>query len=254
MTVWALGDYPRVAREVLAGLAPRLVRACAVRPGRRVLDVGTGSGPVALAAAEAGADVVGVDVSPELLDVARATRPGAAVEWVFADAQRLPFADGEFDAVLSCVGAVFAPDQRATAGELLRVCRPGGTIGMVNWTPAGSVGRFFDVFGGSPVTAWGERAHVRALFGDGVSALTATEETLPVTRFATAARYCAYYKAHFGPVIAAFAEAADPTELDRRFLAYAEAELRGGLSYVGPSVLPAGREALVDPLAFGTHR
>jgi ubiquinone/menaquinone biosynthesis C-methylase UbiE len=229
MTVWALGDYPLLARELLAGLGPRLVEACEVRPGERVLDVGTGSGLVALTAAEVGADVVGVDVTPELLDVARAS--GAAVEWVFADAQRLPFADGEFDAVLSCVGAVFAPDQRAAAGELLRVCRPGGTIGMVNWTPGGSVGRFFDVFGGSPVTSWGEPAHVRSLFGDGVSALTATEETLPVTRFATAAQYCAYYKAHFGPVIAAFADAADPAELDRRFLGYADDELRGGLGY-----------------------
>ena len=237
MTVWALGDYPRLAREVLAGLGPRLVRACAVRPGQRVLDVGTGSGLVAFAAAGAGADVVGADVSPELLAAARGTPGGAAVEWVFADAQRLPFADGEFDAVLSCVGAVFAPDQRATAGELLRVCRPGGTIGMVNWTPAGSVGRFFDVFGGSPVTAWGEPGHVRSLFGEGVSALTTTEETLPVTRFTTAAQYCAYYKEHFGPVVAAFADAADPAGLDRRFLAYAEAELRGGLGLR----LPAGR-------------
>jgi ubiquinone/menaquinone biosynthesis C-methylase UbiE len=229
MTVWALGDYPRLAREVLAGLGPRLVAACDVRAGRRVLDVGTGSGLAALVAADAGADVVGVDVTPELLDVARAS--GATVAWVFGDAQRLPFGDGEFDVVMSCLGAIFAPDQQATADELLRVCRPGGTIGMVNWTPGGSVGRFFDVFGGSPVTVWGEPARVRSLFGDGVSALTATEETLPVTRFATAAQYRAYYKAHFGPVIAAFAQAADPAELDRRFLGYAEEELRGGLGY-----------------------
>jgi SAM-dependent methyltransferase len=87
MTVWALGDYPRLAREVLAGLGPRLVRACGVRPGLRVLDVGTGSGLVALAAAEAGADVVGVDVSPELLGAARAS--GAAVEWAFAGHRRV---------------------------------------------------------------------------------------------------------------------------------------------------------------------
>lgn len=229
MTVWGMGDYPRLARELLADLGPRLVAACAVRPGQRVLDVGTGSGLVALAAAGAGADVVGVDVTPELLDAARTAN--ADVAWRLADAQELPFADGEFDAVLSCVGAVFAPDQRATAAELARVCRPGGTIGMVNWTPGGSVGRFFDVFGGSPATAWGVPEHVRSLFGDGVAALTATEETLPVTRFASAAEYCAYYKEYFGPVIAAFAEAADPAALDRRFLAYAEAELHAGLGY-----------------------
>jgi ubiquinone/menaquinone biosynthesis C-methylase UbiE len=229
MNVWALGDYPRLARELVGGLGPRLVQACDVHGGQRVLDVGTGSGLVAIAAADVGASVVGADITPELLDAARES--GAPVEWVFGDAQKLPFDDGEFDVVLSCLGAMFAPDQRATADELLRVCRPGGVVGMVNWTPAGSVGRFFEVFGGSPALSWGVPEHVRSLFGDRVPAMTATEERLPVERFASAAEYCAYYKRHFGPVIAAFAETGDPAELDRRFLAYAEAELRDGLGY-----------------------
>jgi ubiquinone/menaquinone biosynthesis C-methylase UbiE len=229
MNVWALGDYPRLAREVLGPLGPRLAGASGVAPGERVLDVGTGSGLVAVAAAAAGADVVGADITPELLDAAR--RTGAPVEWVLADAQRLPFEDGEFDVVLSCLGAMFAPDHRVAAGELLRVCRPGGRLGMVNWTPDGSVGRFFAVFGGSPATAWGTAPYVRDLFGAGVSALTAVEESLPVDRFTSAAEYCAYYKAHFGPTIAAFTQAADPAGLDRRFLDYADSEIAAGLGY-----------------------
>ncbi|HEY7595005.1 MAG TPA: class I SAM-dependent methyltransferase [Actinophytocola sp.] len=229
MNMWALGDYPRLAREVVGGLGPRLVAACGVRAGQRVLDVGTGSGLAALAAAEVGASVVGADITPELLDAARSS--GAPVEWVFGDAQKLPFSDAEFDVVLSCVGAMFAPDQRATADELVRVCRPGGVVGMVNWTPGGSIGGFFEVFGGSPALSWGDPDHVRSLFGDGVSAFTAVEERLAVSRFSSAEEYCAYYKANFGPVIAAFAEAEDPAALDRRFLAYAAGEMRAGLGY-----------------------
>jgi ubiquinone/menaquinone biosynthesis C-methylase UbiE len=229
MNVWALGDYPRVAREVLGGLGPRLVRACAVAAGQRVLDVGTGSGLVALAAAEVGASVVGADITPGLLDAARTA--DAPVEWVYGDAQDLPFDDASFDVVLSCIGAMFAPDHQVVADELLRVCRPGGVVGMVNWTPHGSVGRFFEVFGGSPAVSWGSPEYVRSLFGDRVSALTAIEDRLPVDRFASAAEYCAFYKKYFGPVMAAFADAEDPAQLDRRFLAYAEAELRDGFGY-----------------------
>lgn len=228
MNVWALGDYTRVA-DVIGGLGPRLVSACEVRSGERVLDVGAGNGQVALAAAAAGAEVVAADITEELLEAGR--RTGAPVEWVFGDAQKLPFPDAAFDVVLSCVGAMFAPDHRAAAGELARVCRPGGRLGTITWTPDGSIGRFFEVFGGSPAISWGSPDYVRALFGDTVTEFTAVEETLPVTAFATAAEYCAFYRQHFGPVVAAFAEAADPAELDRRFLAYAEAELRGGLSY-----------------------
>ena len=229
MNVWALGDYPRVAREVLGGLGPRLVQACGMRAGQRVLDVGTGSGLAALAAADLGADVVGSDITPELLNAARST--DARVEWVHGDARDLPFDDASFDVVLSCIGAMFAPDHQVVADELLRVCRPGGVVAMLNWTPAGSVGRFFEVFGGSPALSWGSPEYVRSLFGDRVSALTATEDRLPVDQFSSAAEYCAYYKRYFGPTMAAFADAEDSAQLDRRFLAYAEAELRDGFGY-----------------------
>jgi ubiquinone/menaquinone biosynthesis C-methylase UbiE len=229
--VWAMGDYSKVATEVIGELGPRLVAASEVGPGQRVLDVATGSGVVAIPAAGTGAEVVGVDITPELLDVGR--RSGAPVEWVEADVQRMPFEDGEFDVVLSCVGAMFAPDQQAAADEMLRVCRPGGRLGLISWTPGGSIGRFFAVFGapGPAPTDWGTAEHVRSLFGDRVSALSAVEESLKVDRFSSAAEYCAFYKAHFGPTIAAFAAAQDPAELDRRFLAYAEKEMAAGLAY-----------------------
>lgn len=227
--VWALGDYGRVADKVLGGLGARLVEACAVGAGQRVLDVGAGTGQVAVPAAATGASVVAVDITPELLDVGM--RTGAPVEWVFGDAQKLPFPDGDFDVVLSSLGAMFAPDHQAAADEMLRVCRPGGLLGLVTWTRGGSVGRFFEVFGGSPALSWGSPEYVRALFGDSVASFSAVEEELPVSQFASAAEYCAFYKQHFGPTMAAFAAAPDPAELDRRFLAYAEREMSGGMAY-----------------------
>jgi SAM-dependent methyltransferase len=236
-TIWALGDYRTLAREVLAGLGPRLVAACGVAPGQRVLDVGAGTGVAAIPAAEAGAEVVAVDVTPELIEAGRAeaaTRP-VTIEWREADAQDLPFPDGEFDVVMSCIGAMFAPDHRATADEMLRVCRPGGTIGMINWTPDGSIGEFFRVFAGYapppppgslPPALWGTQAHARELFGDRVESLATRPESLPVERFADPAEYRAYYKDKFGPTIATYAHVADRPELvaalDRDFLSYAE--------------------------------
>jgi ubiquinone/menaquinone biosynthesis C-methylase UbiE len=109
--IWALGDYGRIAP--LVNMGPELVAAAGVGPGRRVLDVGAGTGNAALAAAEAGAEVVATDVTPELLSAGErlARERGLAVRWQYADAHDLPFADGEFDVVLSCIGAMFAPDQ-----------------------------------------------------------------------------------------------------------------------------------------------
>ena len=131
-SVWALGDYPRLAREVLAGLGPALVEACRVEPGQRVLDVAAGTGVAAIPAARAGATVVACDITPELLAAGRveAARAAVPVQWREADAQALPFADDEFDVVMSSIGAMFAPDHQQVADELLRVCRPGGVIGM----------------------------------------------------------------------------------------------------------------------------
>lgn len=235
-TVWALGDYPKIAREVLAGLGPRLVEAADVGPGLRVLDVATGSGIAAIAAAAAGADVVAADITPELLAAGRAeaVRRGLAIEWVEADAQALPFPDDDFDVVLSSIGAMFAPDHQRVADQMLRVCRPGGTIAMANWTPDGSIGEFFRLFGkytppppaGTPPVAWGSEEHVRALFGDRVESLWTQQQSLPVDRFADAQEYCGYYRANFGPTIATFAGLADDATqlaaLERDFLHYAE--------------------------------
>ena len=137
--VWALGDYHRFAKEMVWSVGPELVQACEISSGQSVLDVAAGTGNVAIRAAEAGANVVASDLTPESLAAGEreAREHGVELEWVVADAQALPFADDEFDVVTSAFGAMFAPDQQAVADELLRVCRPGGAIGMANFTPEG---------------------------------------------------------------------------------------------------------------------
>jgi 2-polyprenyl-3-methyl-5-hydroxy-6-metoxy-1,4-benzoquinol methylase len=144
--MWALGDYHRFAKQTVWGLGPVLVEACGVFAGQRVLDVAAGSGNVAIRAAEAGAAVVASDLTPENLEAGRreARARGVELEWVEANAEALPFGDGEFDVVTSALGAIFAPDQRAVASEMLRVCRPGGTIGMINFIPDGVAKEFFE--------------------------------------------------------------------------------------------------------------
>jgi ubiquinone/menaquinone biosynthesis C-methylase UbiE len=194
-----------------------------------VLDVATGSGNVALRAAEAGANVVALDITPENLAAGRAEaeRNSLTIDWVEGDAQHLPFGDGEFDVVTSSVGAIFAPDHQAVADELVRVCRPGGTIGMINFTPEGLAADFFAVFGApSTPMLWGDEDHVRGLFGDRVSRLVMTRGML-VERARSPEEYVAFYKRTFGPVVAAYAAAEDPAALDRDFLEFARRANRG---------------------------
>jgi len=145
---WALGDYHTFATELVWDVGPVLVDACGIGPGQRVLDVAAGTGNVAIRAAEAGASVVASDLTPENFAAGRreAKARGAEVEWVEADAEDLPFGDAEFDAVTSSFGAMFAPDHQRVADELVRACRPGGTIGMANFTPEGLAGEFFGLF------------------------------------------------------------------------------------------------------------
>ena len=180
--MWQLGDYHRFAKATVWELGPVLVEACGIGPGQRVLDVATGTGNVAIRAAEAGAEVVASDLTPENFDPGRreARELGVELEWVEADAEALPFGDGEFDVVTSSLGAIFAPDHRKVADELLRVCRPGGTIGMVNFTPEGLAADFFAPFAryapppppdALPPLLWGSEEHVRELFGDRVESL-----------------------------------------------------------------------------------
>ena len=220
--MWALGDYPAIATEVIGGLGPRLVAACGIGPGQRVLDVAAGSGNVAIPAAETGARVVASDLTPELLDAGRraATARGVELEWTEADAEALPFPDAAFDVVVSSVGAMFAPDHRATASELARVTKPGGTIGLISWTPEGFVGDMFATMGRhvpappgteSPLR-WGTEDHVRDLLGDAVASLELTRETLTVDHFSEPAAYLEYYKARFGPTIAGYATLAGDGE------------------------------------------
>jgi ubiquinone/menaquinone biosynthesis C-methylase UbiE len=130
--MWALGDYAAIASEVIPHLGADLAEACGVRRGMRVLDVAAGPGNAAIPAALTGASAVASDLTPELLEAGRreAARRGADLEWRQADAEALPFADGEFDVVMSCLGVMFAPHHQASAGELIRVCRPGGTNGL----------------------------------------------------------------------------------------------------------------------------
>ena len=146
--MWALGDYHTFAKATVWDLGPELVAACGISPGQRVLDVAAGTGNVAIRAAEAGAQVVASDLTPENFEAGRreARNRGVELEWVEADAEALPFGDDEFDVVTSSLGAIFAPDHQAVADELVRVCRPGGTIGMINFTPEGLAAAFFGTF------------------------------------------------------------------------------------------------------------
>jgi SAM-dependent methyltransferase len=235
-TVWELGDYDRVARDLIAPFGPELVEACAIGAGARVLDVGAGSGNVAIAAAAAGAEVVASDPSAGLLEIGqeRARRRGLALDWVQADAQALPFEDGSFDVVTSAVGAMFAPDHEAAARELVRVCRPGGRIGLINWPPGGWAAEFFALFAEyAPPSAedqpapvlWGSERYLRNLLGSEVTRLEATPCTLVVDHFNDPQALCDYYRQHFGPVIATYERLADAPErrarLDREFAAFA---------------------------------
>ncbi|MEU8230614.1 class I SAM-dependent methyltransferase [Actinoplanes sp. NPDC048967] len=240
--MWALGDYPSVATEVIPRLGATLVGACRTGPGQRVLDVAAGTGNAAIPAALTGAEVVACDLTPALLEAGRALAAdrGAVVDWREGDAEALPFADGSFDVVLSCVGVMFAPHHRAAADELVRVCRPGGTIGMINWTPQGFVGQLFGRMkaytpppppGAQPPPLWGSAEHVRDLLGGRVAEVTATVEGAVIDRFADGEQFRDFFKAHYGPTVAAYRNVAgDPARvaaLDRDLAELARSHDRG---------------------------
>lgn len=219
--MWALGDYPGLAVDLVTPLGRALVEACGIGPGERVLDVAAGTGNAAIAAARVGADVTAADLTPELLAAGHASVPDLPIDWRQADAEALPFADSSFDVVTSCIGAMFAPHHQQTADELIRVCRSGGRIGMLNWTPEGFVGRLFATMkpfvpapppGVQPAPLWGDEDHVRQLFGDHVTGIGFRRQTLRVDRFGGPSDFREYFKSHYGPTIVAYRGIADDPE------------------------------------------
>ena len=216
--MWASGDYPGMVETFLLPLGPQLVEACAISPGMTVLDVAAGTGNASLPAARTGADVTASDLTPELLQAgrARAEPEGLTLDWVEADAENLPFDDESFDVVMSSIGAMFAPHHQAVADELVRVCRPGGTVGLMSWTPEGMIGALFRTMGpfapppppgASPPPLWGSEEHVAELFGDRVQWRTSERHMLDVTAFEHPHDYGAHFKSKSGPTIVAQANA-----------------------------------------------
>ena len=217
--IWASGDYPSMVETFLLPLGPRLVAACDLGPGMDVLDVAAGTGNASIPAAQTGAAVTASDLTPELLAAGRrrAETAGVELEWVEADAERLPFADERFDVVISAIGAMFAPHHQDTADELVRVCRPGGTIGLLSWTPDGMLGALFATMGpfmptpppgAQPPPRWGDEQHLDDLFGDRVAFRTRERGVLEVTAFPHPRDYGEHFKQRYGPTIAARANAA----------------------------------------------
>ncbi|MCT7351733.1 methyltransferase domain-containing protein [Streptomyces sp. 15-116A] len=240
--MWAQGDYPSVAADIIPGLGEALVRAAGVSPGDRVLDVAAGTGNAAIPAALAGAEVVASDLTPELLETGRrlAEERGAKLQWREADAEALPFDDASFDVVLSCVGVMFAPHHQEAAGELLRVCRPGGTLAVLSWTPEGFLGRMLATMkpyapppppGAQPPPLWGDENHVRQLFGDRITGITAERRTVVVDRFSSPEEFRDYFKQRYGPTISVYkAIGEDPDRiaaLDRELADLARRHDRG---------------------------
>jgi SAM-dependent methyltransferase len=209
---WAAGDYHVIA-SLIVPVAERLCDTVELRAGERVLDVATGSGNAALAAARRLAVATGMDYVPALLERgrARAAAEGLSVAFEEGDAEALPAGDGSFDVVLSTFGVMFSPNQEQAARELLRVCRPGGRLGLANWTPEGWIGEMLRVVGRHvpppaglrPTTRWGTETGVRELLADGVARLRATRQTF-VWRFAAAGQYLDFFRSYYGPTVKAF--------------------------------------------------
>ena len=257
---WAAGDYAAVA-EMIDEVAPdHLVDRAGVAAEQRVLDVATGTGNVAVRTAARGAGTVGLDLTPELLEIAhvRAASLGVDVEWVEGDAEELPFDDGEFDRVLSAFGIQFAPRHAITARELVRVCKPGGAIGLANWTPRSPVGEMFSIMGrylpappayASPPPLWGSEEHVRALFSDHDVELEFELGTTPF-RFDSPEHFVSFFETSYGPMLKTRERLAEAgawaecrAELAEMMQRRNEASNGGGLLVPSEYVVVIGRRA-----------
>jgi ubiquinone/menaquinone biosynthesis C-methylase UbiE len=217
---WSSGDYGKIA-WMTSPLADVLCDAVDLRPATKVIDVATGTGNVALAAARRFCTVQGVDYVPALIETARrrAEAEELSVDFVEGDAEDLQSLDDSYDYVLSAIGAMFAPDHQRTASELVRVCRPGGVIGLVNWTPAGFVGAMLKTVatyapppaGVQPPPLWGVESHLHELFDDRVSAMTCTPGAVTM-RMPSPEFYADFFVAYYGPTL----KASESLDDDRR--------------------------------------
>jgi SAM-dependent methyltransferase len=210
---WASGDFSMVGARIVL-VAEELVDRADLHAGWRVLDVATGSGNAAIAAARLGCTAVGVDYVPSLLERGRkrAAAECLKVEFVDGDAEALPFPDASFDAVTSVFGAMFAPDHAQAAEELMRVTRPGGTIALASWTADGFIGELFRTVAAhvpppvglpSPML-WGSEEHLRRLLRGGIADLTVTRRTFTF-RFTSPEEFVAFFRLWYGPTLKAFA-------------------------------------------------
>ena len=217
---WSSGNFSAVANRIHFA-AEQLAESAELRAGWRVLDVATGSGNAAIAAARAGTTVVGVDYVPELLadGRARAKAEGLKVTFVEGDAERLPVEAGEFDAVLSIYGVMFAPDHQTAANELLRAVRSGGTIALASWVPSGFIGDMFRTIakyvpppaGVSSPMLWGDESYLRGMFGSEVTELTSTVRVC-MFRYESAEDFVTYFRTYYGPTNRAFAKLDDENQ------------------------------------------
>ena len=236
--VWASGDFATIG-VTLQIVGESLAEAVNIGAGERVLDVAAGNGNATLAAAHRFAQVTSTDFVPALLDKGRqrATAEGLAVDFQVADAEHLPFGDGSFDAVLSTFGVMFTPDQARSAQEMLRVVRPGGRIGLANWTPEGFIGQLFKTVGGyAPPPAglqspalWGTEAHLETLFGAQAADIRAERKNFNF-RYRSAAHWLQFFRDFYGPLHKAFAalEPARQDALERDITALLERFNTGG--------------------------
>jgi SAM-dependent methyltransferase len=238
--MWASGDYAKLAAELVSPLGPVLVQATGISKGDRVLDVAAGTGNASIPAAETGASVVASDLCPELLEQGsrQAAERGVELEWREANAHELPFSDNEFDVVMSCIGVMFAPFHQLAADELIRVCKPGGRIGLISWTPEGHIGKLFSAMkpyapapppGAQPPPLWGQEDHVRGLLGDRITDVVTERRMLTVDHFANGAEFRDYFKTVYGPTISVYRNVeGDPERV---------AALDADIAQVGDSVL-----------------
>jgi ubiquinone/menaquinone biosynthesis C-methylase UbiE len=219
--MWATGDFSVVASRIVFA-AEQLAEAADLQAGWRVLDVATGSGNAAIAAARRNCHVVGVDYVPALLERGRmrAEAEHLAVEFQHGDTEALPFEDGSFDAVLSIYGAMFAPNHRKAASELARVCKPGGRIALASWISDGFIGETFRATskymppmpGLNPPIRWGDENYLKEIFGSAVRSITSQVRTM-VFRYASPEENVEFFRRYFGPTIKAY-EAANGREAE----------------------------------------